>query len=649
MGPLTLLPLLGIAFSIGRLARVPAANALFLATSLVILTLYVGALAGALWWTALAVHVGGVALLGLEALRYTRERAAIAVPVPMGVLTLLCAWFWVVHGADQFFLYDEYAHWGVFLKEMLALDGFWTADTNSIHPRYPPGAPLWQYFFNALSPPSEGKAYFAHFILLAAPLLQLWNKVRWSEPAWIAAVFALVLLAIANFGISVSTVLVDHIIAVWFLGALLAAFADDDIASRRIALYAAPLAVIALLKDAGLALAASGAFILAALACHRMLTAQQPRWVLRRTSTALAVLLAPMLLCVQTWSWSRDNAGAVREAYSVGGVVGGIAEQIGSADSERSAEIGRRLREVFFDQQISNSSVSWEHNEFSYDLRHLFTDSYRLTTFGLLVVFVLWWVGISWGVLAGDSRREWLIIAGGVFVTAVVYLAALHESYRFTFGARGLDLPSYVRYVNVIALPMVLLSFCPLLPAFRKREHDRAWHVHGWVVSQRAAIVAAAAIALYGLETPYLQPILEPNAKVPQRANVEPLLESLRGSVGMSRLWIYFPRHDEDSDFFGRMVRYLLVPTPTAVEGSEQFLQDENATSIAAAWRPFDYVWIAELPSVEAGIGLTRFSAGVARPGLYRVRSPADGPVTLELLGEDNHTDESAALNNPSL
>jgi hypothetical protein len=206
-----------------------------------------------------------------------------------------------------------------------------------------------------------------------------------------------------------------------------------------------------------------------------------------------------------------------------------------------------------------------EHNEFSYDLRKLFTDPYRLTTFGLLVVFVLWWAGIAHGVVAGDSRRQWLIVAGGVFVTAVAYLAALHLSYRFAFGARGLDLPSYVRYVNVIALPMVLLSFCPLLPAFGNSEHKRAWHIRGQAVSQRAAIVAAAAIALYGLETPYLRPILAPNAKVPQRANVEPLLEPLR-SIGMSRLWIYFPRDDEDNDFFGRMVQYLLAPTPAAVE-----------------------------------------------------------------------------------
>ena len=233
------------------------------------------------------------------------------------------------------------------------------------------------------------------------------------------------------------------------------------------ALYAAPLAVFVLLKDAGLALAVSGAVIVSALYCRRVLIGEYPRAGLRKTAAALAALLVPMLLCVQLWSWNRDAVGAAHDVQSVDGFVSGVADETSSADSARNAEIGRRLTEVFFDQQISNSPVTWDFNEFSYEIRDLFTDSYRLTTFGLLVGFVLWWATIGYTVLTGESRREWLIIAGGVLVTALVYIAGLHSSYRFTFGARGLDLPSYVRYVHVIALPMLLLSFCPLLPAFR--------------------------------------------------------------------------------------------------------------------------------------------------------------------------------------
>ena len=72
MGPLTLLALLGLALGVGRVgrvSRVPHAQAFLFTVAFVILALYAGALAGVLWWTALAVHIAGVALLGLEALR----------------------------------------------------------------------------------------------------------------------------------------------------------------------------------------------------------------------------------------------------------------------------------------------------------------------------------------------------------------------------------------------------------------------------------------------------------------------------------------------------------------------------------------------------------------------------------------------------
>jgi hypothetical protein len=632
MGPLTLLALFGFSLVVARVFRLAHAQAFFLTTAFVILTLYVGALAGVLWWTALATHVAGVGLLGREALRLARQQTSITVPVPLGMLTLLCAWFWIVHGDDQYMLFDEYSHWGIFIREMTGLDGLWTAETNSIHPRYPPGAPLWQYLFTAFLPFSEGRTYFAHFVLLLAPLLMLWNGLRSSQLAWSGAILALVLLAIANLGLGVSTLYVDQIIGVWYLGILLAVITDDNLTWSRIALYAAPISVIALLKDAGVGFAASSAVIVAAIYYSRT-SGQQRSWsAIRQASAAAAVLLLPMLLCVQLWAWNRDTVGAAEEVYSANGIVRGIAEQAGTANSDRAAEIGRRLTEVFVHQQISNSALSWEYNEFTYDIREHFTDSYRLTTCGLFVAYILWWTGLAAGVLTGQSRRQWLIVAGGVLVTGVAYLVSLHLSYRFAFDERGLNLPSYLRYVHVVALPMLLLSFCPLLPAFHEGGPAQRWRAFGRGVPLRATIFAAAAIALYALETPYLQRIFEPNPRIPARAALEPILEPIRANVGRSKLWVYFPG-DRTDYFYGRMVQYLLAPTPTTMEGSERFLQAEDATRIAAVWRPFQYVWISGLPSAEVGIGLLRFTAGAATPGLYRILS-SEREVMLEPFGE---------------
>ena len=303
-------------------------------------------------------------------------------------------------------------------------------------------------------------------MLLLSPLLILWNAVRWSQPLWIVAILALVLLAIANFGLAVTTLYVDQITAVWYLGAILAAVADANLTSRRAALYAAPLAVLALLKDAGLPLAVSGAVIVAALFCYRALGSEPARSSLRRTGVALVVLAAPLLLCVQAWSWNRDSAEVPREIQSVTGVVGGIASRIGIADAERDAELARRLAEVFFDQQLSNSQVTWRFNEFSYGIRDLFVESYRLTTFGLLLGFVLWWLAIAYGVLSEESRRRWLIVAAGVFFTAVAYIASLTRA----IGSRSASeaRPSLIRSLRArrraADAPAVVLSAATGLP-----------------------------------------------------------------------------------------------------------------------------------------------------------------------------------------
>jgi hypothetical protein len=258
-----------------------------------------------------------------------------------------------------------------------------------------------------------------------------------------------------------------------------------------------------------------------------------------------------------------------------------------------------------------------------------------LTPFALLACFVLWWAAIAIFVLRRDSRRTWLIVAGGVLLTALAYIASLHLSYRFAFDTRGLDLPSYTRYVNVVALPLLLLSFCPLLPAFRGRAQEAVWLVRGSAVPQRAAIYIAALVALYAVETPYLQPIVQPNREHPLRAELEPLIEEIRADVGMSRTWIYYTADSPNG--FGPMVRFLLAPTPAAMEGSDRFLQNDDAASIAAAWHGFAFVWIASPLTPEAAAGLARFSGGVTTAPLYRIRSSPSGDVTLQPLGERRH------------
>jgi hypothetical protein len=214
--------------------------------------------------------------------------------------------------------------------------------------------------------------------------------------------------------------------------------------------------------------------------------------------------------------------------------------------------------------------------------------------------------------------------------TAAGYLLMLYSSYLFAFGDRGLDLSSYMRYVQTIALPMVLLSFAPLLPAFRTSGQEPAIRWSRFSIPASAALFGVALITLCTLEPPYLRPLLEPGRQVALRRQLEPIAAGVRGAVGSAPIWIYAPQ-DRKNEFIGHLLQFLLTPTPASVERSEDFLDQDFAT-VVARWSPFEYVWIPmTLPAANAE-SLSNFVPGSPVAGLFRVRRDAAPGHALEPL-----------------
>jgi hypothetical protein len=590
MGLATLLPLLGFALLFSRLGTA-LSSAMLHAVSAVVLVLYLGGLAGGLWWTALAVHLVGVGLLGYELWRLNRAGNRPNVPMPIVVLVVAAIFVWAVHGSSSYLFYDEYAHWGIYLKEMLALDGFWLADTNSMHPRYPPAAPLWQYLFNVFREPSEGNAFLAQFVLALTPLLVLWERISWRHAYWLLLILALVLLALTNFGLGISNIYVDHVIAAWFVGIILCFVMDSPSSWRRNLVYALPLTTLALLKESSLAFALAAACILGALAAlQAWRSSRRPATSALRALLMVVILMLPAVLCLQTWEWRLDRMSMPADLEAVGGIVSGMAAEGGRVDAAQGAEITRRFIEVFSQQQLSNDGTSRQFNAFTYGIRDLFTDTYRLSTLGLFVAFSIWWIALAVLALRGSERLTWGIVAFGVGSTGAAYLVALYLNYRFAAGEYGLLISSYTRYVHTIALPMLIASFAPLLPAFRRREQERAWPILGRRVTAHSALALVGCVALYAFETPYLRPVYEQNATVTLRPQLEPVTTAIHSAVGQASVWLFLP-NDYENRFVGRLLQYLMTPTPTYVERDKEFLARDSA-SILEEWSKFDYVWL---------------------------------------------------------
>jgi hypothetical protein len=613
MGLMTLLAVLGFGVTVARLGRMSQATALFHAAAVIVLILYLGALAGVLWWVSLTIHLVGAAMLGNEALRAARTGNKASVPVPIGILLLVACLFWFVHGGRQYYMYDEYSHWGIFLKEMLALDGFWLADTNSMHPRYPPAATLWQYLFSALGVPTEGKAYLAQFVLLVIPLLVLWDRLVWRQVAWIASISALCVLVLANYGLGVVNLYVDPVISTWFAGVLLSNIADSDQSwLRRALLSAAPIAVIALLKDGalGFALAASGTVALL-LFVSKWRESRRFDIAMRRGFLSLLLMGGAAVFSVQVWTWNRDIAGSSEEVASFEGIVQGIRAGAPEA-AEREAELARRFSDVVQTQQLSNDAVTWQFNEFTYGIRSLFVEPFRLTTLAAFILFTVWSAALVVIVMRGSERWVWSTAAIGVLLTAAAYLFVLYLSYPFVFGERGLELPSYVRYANTVVLPMVLFALAPLVPAFAGRDR------HPGLPDSRlkTGFFMTGLLALWIFEFPYLRPIVAGHPKSELRQELEPVAAALHEALGRDALWIYLPQ-DSGNGFVGRLLQYLLSPTPATVERSMSYFERDSAT-LAAGFQRFSYVWIPTALPPEVSSRVSAMSHGVTQ-GLFLV------------------------------
>lgn len=633
MGLASLLPVLGVALLLRRVLDSSYAAGLLHAVAAIVLVLFVGGLAGMLWWTALAIHLVGVGVLGNE-LR-VRSRGGFPttfrIPMPIVVLVACTIVFALVHGNDRYVFYDEFSHWGVFIREMLALDGFWTADTNSLHPRYPPAAPLWQYFFNVFRQPSEGMAYIAQFVLLLTPLLVLFEKIEWQRAYWVPLVLALCVLAVADFGLGISSLYVDHLIAVWFAGIILC-FVLDTPEPKRLLIYAVPLVTLAMLKESSLAFALAAAGVLGALAWYRSWQVTlRPVRAAASSAGSMVVLVMPALVCLALWNWHLNAIGAPADLQAVGGIVSGFAESSTALEPGTGPEITRRFLEVFNEQQLANDGVSRQFNAFSYGIKDLFTEPFRLTTMGVFITYLIWWAALLTFVLRGVERRIWAIVAGGIAFTAAAYIGALYLSYRFASGEYGLELSSYTRYVNTIVLPMLIVSLAPLLPAYRPPGREVGWKIAGRELKLRAMLATAACIGLYVVETPYLRPLYEPNPEIGLRMQLEPITESLANMAGRSRVWVYLP-NDMPNLFVGELLQYLLAPAPAYVERDDRFFE-RAPNQVFSAWTDFGYVWLpSELPP-EQGERFTEVTGFSPDERIFSVVTNPAGPTGLAPLG----------------
>ena len=603
MALIALVPLLGYILLWQRMAKTRSSSAAIHASSAILTALYLGAIGDILLPVTVLLVAGGTLAAIYETTVLIRHKTPLS--VPLGIFLILCCLFALLHNSNSFYLYDEFAHWGIFLKEMLASDAVWDSDSRAMVLRYPPGAPLWQYFFLRFSGFTEGNAYLAQFCLLMLPLLVLWQGIRWRQLFWLVATLALVAFALSNFGHGFASLYVDHLLGAWFAGTIFSFMRDlEDRTPRQLLSYVLPVVTIVLIKDAGLYFGLAATGIMALLVFWKVAFRSGAKNVgsgLIKAGTLTIVCLVCVGLISTSWNANRNSAGIPKSNYSTSGIVFGITSNKSLFSDAEQAELSSRYLQIILHQQISKNEVFEPFGEFNYDIMHIFTDKFRMTTLSLILLFAVWQIIVLYELVNPVDRWRWAIGAAGLTLTALVYIGILFLSYRFAFGEKAMILPSYLRYVHSGLLPMVLFIFLPLLPGFAP-ENKRVVTLPGERKIGRSAVIFTSIIAaLYVFETPHLTPLYKAHEAPDIRQQMKPFVDKVRDQVEENAsMWIYLPVPDP-TGVRRRIFLYEMSPVRTEVVTDADYLSDDpdRIRDVIADW---DYLWFPIQDFVAEGI-----------------------------------------------
>ena len=263
------------------------------------------------------------------------------------------------------------------------------------------------------------------------------------------------------------------------------------------------------------------------------------------------------------WNVNRDAAGIAVPVDTTSNLAGSLVERDSNFSAEQQNEITRRFIEVLFKQQISKDELSSQYNAFSY---------------------------------------QWSIASGLTWLTAVAYIGVLFMGYRFIANDQnGLHLSSYIRYAHSMLLPLLIVLFAPLVPAFRANEGAVVGIGEGIGIRRTSLVFAAALGAFLVVETPYLKPAYTTQQPPDLRLQLEPMTLTLRQQIGEAPLWVYFP-NNMTNGFIGQLMQFQLSPGRVKIEEDFDALTDDP-DAIRAQLADFDYAWfIIQTPEIDAAI-----------------------------------------------
>lgn len=591
MALLALLPIFGYAFFIHLHFKKLFSVSLFVAISFIMVVLFLFGMVSLLQPGAIVLFSFGVLLLLFELYRDRQGVAGAVTSPPFVVFTIMSIAIFIAFQDAHLFFWDEYSHWGIFIKEMFFFHHFYDAESVAAHLNYPPGISVWDYFV-LLGDRTfvEGHLYFAYFLLLFSATLVMYEKIEWKSWHILLLVFAIQMMVFAAFGHGFSNIYVDHVIGAMFAGLILS-FLAERYQGYQSLLLLFPLVGIVLVKEVGLyfGFAAVGLYLIVSVlrqtAAHsNVLAAVKSE---KKSIAIFALSLVLMAGTLKTWELHQRAEGISAEKQSIGGIIRNALSEKKAVPGEVEAQIKEHFWQVVLDQQIHKEALSLNYNEFSFAVMPHYKKRIKLSTIGFIVFFLLM-VAVAYKVAPkGYGRKEAVSIGIYLLVIYLGYLAILYMSYLVAFGNGGVRIPSYVRYINMASMPLLFAAFSLLLPMYLRHSGSTLSRQKMGDPSFLGGL--GLLVLLTWITQPYLKPLysqLENGFLQQFKPAADRIVKTIPAGA---KLYVVFPVRN--NGMLNNIIKYELVPAHAAV--SQADFTSLSPLQMQTIFSRYDYVWFA--------------------------------------------------------
>ncbi|WP_324170928.1 hypothetical protein [Sulfurimonas sp.] len=587
----TLLPIFGFAALFNVFLKKSVSVSIFFSITSIITILFTFGMFEFLQIGAYLLFYGGIFLAILMGTMYKNELFKSIKSVPFVIYTLMSIIYLYLMKDAQFFFWDEYSHWGAFIKEMSYFHQFYDLNSIASNRMYPPGISVWDYFLVLPTGFSEGKIYFAYFLILFSSVLMMYERLKWKQSYWIALIFVMQMIVFATYGHWFSSIYVDHVVGALVAGIILSYFVDE-FNGRELFLLAIPLVTLVLLKEVGLYFGVvflGMVFLLKIYESNGSLLLRLKEQI--KTVFILMSLLLLMLSVLKIWEVRQESTGLKTPSHSMSTLVRNIISGKKLYNDKKAQE---KYNEVFtnviLNQQLHTEKVSLNYNEFTYGTMSKFTKELKLSTVGTYI-FIL--CSIFLLVLMTRDRKEKykvLIITMYLFFTSLLYLLILYLSMPLSFGNRALNMVSFIRYINISIMPILFVVFAFYLPLFKYEIKTK----NNDILKKFIALLSIVLVFSF-ITRPYFKPLYSQleNSFRKQIDGVAPRL--LEHIPYKAKLLVVFPVRNNGS--LNIIIKYALIPSKSTVTAFD-FFEKKSIQEVLAEYEKYDYIWFASLNQI---------------------------------------------------